>query len=228
MAEGFTRRVVWSMAILLTAIVVVFVGIRLATDLPNVLSGTLPERSSFEYRYTAFAWLAYAHILPGLVYLLIAPFQLWRGFRTRDFARHRRLGRVGIVAGILSGVFTIVFGGLMAFGGALEATASVVFGAWLVVALVSAYRAIRRGDARRHRRWMIRAFAVGVAVGTIRIWIGLFEALDILDFQDAFGPAFWISFALHATAAELWLLWRPDVSSSGRVRRPTSPEAATT
>lgn len=69
---------------------------------------------------------------------------------------------------------------------------------------------------------MIRAFAVGVAVGTIRIWVGLFSAIGILDFRDAFGPAFWISFVLHASAAELLLLWRPDVSDSGRVRRPTS------
>jgi hypothetical protein len=64
---------------------------------------------------------------------------------------------------------------------------------------------------------MIRALAVGLAVGTIRIWIGLFEAFGLLEFRDAFGVAFWISFTLHALIAEAWLYWRP--SASGAVRR---------
>ena len=57
---------------------------------------------------------------------------------------------------------------------------------------------------------MIRAFAVGIAVGTIRIWVGLFLGLGLLDFEDAFAPAFWISFSLHAAAAELWLRRFPN------------------
>jgi hypothetical protein len=44
-------------------------------------------------------------------------------------------------------------------------------------------------------------------VGTIRLWIGLFEALGLLSFRDAFGVAFWISFLLHAAAAELYVRW---------------------
>jgi hypothetical protein len=38
-----------------------------------------------------------------------------------------------------------------------------------------------------HRRWMIRAFAVGVAVGTIRIWQAVFVGFGLLSFEDAFG-----------------------------------------
>lgn len=213
------RRTAWAVAIMLIAIVVIFAGIRLMIDVPNVLSGTVPDESLFEHRYAVHAWLAYAHILPGLIYLLIAPFQLARGFRNRNLERHRRLGRVAFGAGALSGIFAIAFGAFLSFGGPTQAVASVAFGAWFVLALGIAYRAIRRRDLRTHRRWMIRAFAVGVAVGTIRIWIGLFEAFGILDFREAIATAFWISFTLHALVAELWLLWRPDVSGSGRVRR---------
>lgn len=205
---------IWSALILLAAIVVVFVGIRLAIDVPNVTSGTVPDESSFEYRYARFPWLAYAHILPGAVYLLIAPFQLWRGFRNRHFTAHRRMGRVALVAGLVSGVFAIAFGAFQAFGGPLEASAAVAFGAWFLLSLGTAYRAIRRRDVRTHRRWMIRAFAVGVAVGTIRIWIGLFEAFGIMSFRDAFGVAFWLSFVMHAVAAELYLRWRPSASGA--------------
>jgi uncharacterized membrane protein YozB (DUF420 family) len=221
--ERAADRVAWAAIGLLVAIMVTFIGIRLATDVPNVLSGTLPDESSFEHRYAAHAWLAYAHILPGAVYLGIAPIQLWRGFRNRHLPVHRRMGRVAIVAGLVSGIFAILFGLFLSFGGALQATASVLFGAWFVTALVTAYRAIRRRDVATHRRWMIRAFAVGLAVGTIRIWVGLFQALGVLDFRDAFGVAFWISFLLHAAAAEAWLYWRP--SASGAVRRARSATA---
>ena len=131
-------------------------------DVPNVVTGTIPEESAFEHRYARYPWLAYAHIVPGIVYLLIAPFQLWRSFRNRNLGRHRR------------------------------------------------------------RRWMIRAFAIGLAVGTIRLWIGLFQALGLLSFRDAFGVAFWISFVMHALAAELYVRWRPSASGMARRERVTA------
>ena len=218
------RGVTWGLIGLLTAIVVVFFALRLLTDVPNVASGIVPDPDSFENRYARFPWLAYAHIVPGVTYLLIAPFQLWRGFRTRHFRLHRRIGRVAIVAGLLSGVAGVSFGLLMAFGGALQAAASVVFGTWFVFSLISAYRAIRRRDITKHRRWMIRAFAIGLAVGTIRLWIGLFEATGLLSFRDAFGVAFWLAFSMHAAAAEAWLWWRP--SASGARRTKGAPEGA--
>jgi uncharacterized membrane protein YozB (DUF420 family) len=92
----------------------------------------------------------------------------------------------------------------------LEASATAIFGVYFTVALVLAYRTIRRRDVAQHRRWMIRAFAIGLAVGTIRVWIGLFQVLELLSLEESFGIAFWISFILHAIAAELWLHWRPN------------------
>jgi len=190
------------------------VAIRLATDVPNIVSGSIPPADSFEHRYARYPWLAYAHILPGVVYLVLAPIQLWRGFRDRHLRWHRRIGRVTLVAGLTAGVFAIGFGAFLSFGGLLEASASTLFGAWFVMSLLVAYRFIRRGNPGAHRRWMIRAFAVGLAVGTIRLWIGLFESLGLLSFRDAFGVAFWISFVLHAGAAEAWIRVRPEVNGA--------------
>ena len=218
-AVQLTTRIV---AGILIVFVVVFVVIRLGNDIPNVTSGTVPAADEFDHRYARYPWLAYAHILPGLLYLLLAPIQLWRGFRNRHLRWHRRIGRVALVAGGLSGVFAILFGWFLSFGGPLEASAAVVFGAWFLFSLGTAYRAIRRRDVRTHRRWQIRAFAVGVAVGTIRIWILLFEALGLLGTQDAFGVAFWISFLLHAGAAELYLRARPEVTGAAPRRRPAT------
>jgi hypothetical protein len=56
---------------------------------------------------------------------------------------------------------------------------------------------------------MIRSFAIGIGVGTIRMWLGLFQVTGLLDFSNSYGQAFWISFTLHALVAELWLRVRP-------------------
>jgi uncharacterized membrane protein YozB (DUF420 family) len=206
------KGIVWFGLTVLIASVLVFAAIRFAVDVPNITTGRLPHPDDFEYRYARYPWLAYAHILPGIVYLLLAPLQLWRGFRSRHLRWHRRIGRVAIVSGLLSGSFAIVFGSFQAFGGPLESAAAVIFGTWFIVALTVAYRSIRRRDVRRHRRWMIRAFAVGLAVGTIRAWIGLLSGLGPVDLRDSFAISFWIAFLMHVAAAEVWLAWRPEPS----------------
>lgn len=173
-------------------------------------SGTVPPDDSYDQRYALHPVLAYAHILPGVLYLVGAPLQLSRRFRERHFTLHRRLGRVLLPAGITAGVFAIAFGAPYAFGGLSESSATVLFAAYFLVALVTAFAAIKAGDVTGHRRWMIRAFAIGLAVGTIRIWVGVFQATGLLSLEDSFGPAFWLAFVLHALAAELYLSRRPS------------------
>jgi uncharacterized membrane protein len=199
----------WSTLIVLILIALVAATVRIATDWPNVAAGTIPPEDSFDHRYALHPVLAYVHILPGVVYLVGAPLQLSRRFRERHMTLHRRMGRVVLAAGITAGVFAIVFGTLFAFGGLFEASATVVFGAYFVTALVVAFIAIRGRDVTRHRQWMIRAFAIGLAIGTIRIWIGVFQVFGLLSFKDSFGVAFWLSFVLHALVAEAYLAKRP-------------------
>lgn len=201
----------WSTLVVLILIAVVAVAVRIATDWPNVAAGTMPPEDSFDRRYALHPVLAYVHILPGVIYLLGAPLQLSRRFRERHLTLHRRIGRVVLPAGIAAGVFAIVFGTLFPFGGLSEASATVVFGAYFVSALVIAFIAIKDRAVARHRRWMIRAFAIGLAIATIRIWIVLFQVFDVLSFEHSFGVAFWLFFVLHALVAELYLSRRPGV-----------------
>jgi Predicted membrane protein (DUF2306) len=67
-----------------------------------------------------------------------------------------------------------------------------------------------RRDIAQHGEWMIRAFAIGLAVATIRPIIGLFFATSRfsgLTPEVFFGIAFWIGFLLHLIAAEIWTHW---------------------
>lgn len=208
------RRVLWSMLVLLIFLVLVSFASRLAADVPNIATGTVPGPEVFEHRYALHPVAFYGHLVPGVVYLVGAPFQLWQRFRNRHLVLHRRLGRVLLVSGLVAGVLSVVVGVWYPFGGWLEASASLVFGLYFVAALVIAFLAIRGRDIARHRRWMIRAFAVAVGVGTVRIWLLLFQSLGVLGIEDNagtewFGVAFWLGFVGNALAAEVYLAWRP-------------------
>jgi hypothetical protein len=86
-------------------------------------------------------------------------------------------------------LFAFLFGLGLPWGGSVEAVATAVFGCWFLTYLLLAVRAIRRDDVVNHRRWMIRAFAAGVAVGTIRIWIGILLASGLLALRATQGGA---------------------------------------
>lgn len=212
-----------ALAALVVVLLLIVLGSALAratTDWPHILAGTAPD-DVFAQRYVAHPWLAYLHIAPGMVYLFLAPLQLSRRFRTRHYAVHRRLGRVLLSCALLSGVLAMLLGLIYPWGGALEASASLIFGAWFVTCLVLAFRAIRGQDVAQHRRWMLRAFAVGVGIGTIRLWIGVFTTLVIsrnggpegltLPDQLTFGLAFWLAFAMHVAIGEWWLRRTPNL-----------------
>jgi uncharacterized membrane protein len=196
------------MVAILILIVLAFAIGRLMVDLPNLAAGTLPD-DEYAARFVRHPWLTYLHIAPGALYMIGATLQLAYWFRGRHYTVHRRLGRVLFAAGLVTGLFAVVLGLAFPFGGLAELSATVLFGIWFVVCLLLAFRAIRAGDILQHRRWRIRGFAIGIAVGTIRIWIAIFQISGLLALPAAFGPAFWISFTLHALIAEIWLRARP-------------------
>jgi uncharacterized membrane protein len=205
-----SRRPILIFIAVLIGIVLTSYGIRIATDAPFLVTGTEPEPEDFEARYVAHPWLAYLHMTPGVLYLLGAPLQLSERFRTKHYTAHRRLGRLLVTAALISVSLALIFGLRFPWGGTLEALATAVFGSWFLVCLLLAVRAIRRGHVSIHRRWMIRAFAVGLGVGTIRIWIGLLFGTGLLNFHDSFAAAFWLGLSLHVLAGEWWIRTTPD------------------
>lgn len=194
------------------AIVVAFVAGRLMVDVPNLRAGTVPDQP-FAQNYVAHPVPAYVHIVPGLIYLLGAVFQVSARFRRRHLELHRRMGRVLIACGVFSVASALFIGVSHPFGGWSEAAATVLFGLWFLTCLALAFAAVRRRDIAEHRRWMIRAFAVGIGIATIRIWVGAFVFLhDAMTAEppngpvaDTFGLAFWLGFATNVAIGEWWL-----------------------
>lgn len=152
--------------------------------------------------------LTLAHIMPGLIFILLGPFQFMAGLRRRHPVLHRWTGRVFLAASLVIGVTALVMSPQMAIGGALEISATFVFGLLFLFAIARAFLAIRRRRVAEHRRWMIRAYAIGLAVATVRPIVGFFFAtrrITHLTPHEFFGIAFWVGFLISVAAAETWI-----------------------
>jgi hypothetical protein len=83
-------KIIWPTIAMLMAIMLLFVGIRLATDIPNVALGRIPE-DEYPRPYARHSIAAYLHIIPAAIYLLGAPF-LPAPVREGHWTLHPRLG----------------------------------------------------------------------------------------------------------------------------------------
>jgi uncharacterized membrane protein YozB (DUF420 family) len=94
-----------------------------------------------------------------------------------------------------------------------EGSATVVFATWFLTCLALAFAAARRREIARHRRWMIRAFAAGIGIGSIRLWVGILGAIQstmtgtmaLSPQQSTYGIAFWLGFSSTVLVGEWWL-----------------------
>jgi uncharacterized membrane protein len=153
--------------------------------------------------------LTLVHIVPGLLFMMLGPLQFSSTIRARYLRWHRWNGRIFVVCGALIGISALVMSfGMPAIGGVNQAAATALFATFFLFALGKAFWHIRHREIALHRQWMIRAFAVGLAVATIRPIVGIFFATSRfsgLTPHEFFGTAFWIGFVLHLIAAEAWI-----------------------
>ncbi|GAA3404586.1 DUF2306 domain-containing protein [Pseudarthrobacter polychromogenes] len=91
----------------------------------------------------------------------------------------RILAPTGLLAA-LSGLWMAVFYDLPPLDGPLLLVLRLVFGSAMVAFIVLGFVAVRRRNYVRHSEWMSRAYAIGIAQGTIVVvtipWIVLVGA----------------------------------------------------
>jgi uncharacterized membrane protein len=213
------HRLLWGTVILLVFIGIAVVVRRTAHLVPIVINGYIPPTHSSDPRVTQliamddifarYSVLTLLHIIPALVFIVLAPLQFSREFRERHIQWHRLNGRILLVCGMVIGVSALVMSFFMpAIGGVNQAAATTFFALLFLIAMGKAYRHIRRREIEQHREWMIRAFSIALAVATIRPIVAVFFATSRfsgLTPYEFFGTAFWIGFVLHLIAAEIWI-----------------------
>jgi uncharacterized membrane protein len=109
------------------------------------------------------------HVIGAAVYVLLGPLQFSAGFRRRAPQWHRVSGRVLVVAGLLvalSALWMTLTLPHRAGAGDLLYAARLLFGAAMIAAIALGFGAIRRGNVPVHRRWMTRAYAIGLGAAT--------------------------------------------------------------
>lgn len=136
------------------------------------------------------------HIAASSVALVLVPWQLWPGLRSRAPRLHRWMGRTYAVAAVLGGGA----GAVAALGtthGPVAASGLGLLGVLWVVATVAAVRAAMRRDVETHRRWAIRSFALAFAAVTLRLYLPTAGLLGVS--YDAAYPVI------------AWLCWLPNL-----------------
>jgi uncharacterized membrane protein len=208
------NKLVWIVAFFLAFIGIAMI-VRRTFFLVPVLNGSYvptPPPSGMPYfpeeGFVNNPLLTLLHILPALLFIVLGLLQFTKSVRAKYPTFHRWNGRVLLLLGAAIGISGIVMGFKMAISGISETAATIFFGTLFLFSLAKAFVLIRQGKIDLHREWMIRAFAIGMAVTTTRPIVGIFFAtsrLTHLTPQDFFGTALWIGFTLHLIMAEVWI-----------------------
>jgi uncharacterized membrane protein len=208
-------RFVWTAVIFLVVIGIAAVTRRtLVLFRPGSMGGNSPA-AALDAGFARHVALTLIHILPGGLFLVLAPLQFMPSIRQKHLQLHRWMGRVLVVCGLIIGVTALVMSYTMNIGGPNETAATTLFAIVFLYCLLRGYRHVRRKEVARHREWMIRAFGAGLGVATTRPIVGMFFAFRRLTPHEFFGIAFWLGFTITFLAAEAWVDYtRSDAASS--------------
>jgi hypothetical protein len=166
--------------------------------------------------------LTLAHIIPALLFVLIAPVIVFR-HGSRPFAVNFAFYTLGAIV-----AFTAYAMSAYAVGGWLERSAVFFFDTFFLFSLACAWNYRRRNDLVPARRWELRSLAILLGIATTRPVMGVFfatsRATHLLP-QQFFGMAFWIGFSINVLVFELWIRSaarrlgpQTDLQASGHLR----------
>ncbi len=161
---------------------------------------------AFDIRYVQHPWVSLLHIVPGVLFLTLAPLQFVARIRQRRIGFHRGLGRMLATCAAISGVLALVVNFLFPAFGGISTQSAVVFSSVLFLfSLSMAIRHILRKEVRQHREWMIRTFALAMSVATQRVFLILLRLLMGLSTEEVFGASFWLGIGVNLVVAEVWI-----------------------
>jgi len=198
-------RFVWTGVIFLVVIGIAAVSRRtLVLFRPGSIGGNSPA-AALDAGFARHMALTLVHILPGGLFIILAPLQFLSSIRQKHLQLHRWMGRILVVTGLIVGASALIMSFKLNIGGPNETAATTLFAIVFLYCLIKAFRHIRRKEVARHREWMIRAFGVGLGVATTRPIVGIFFAFRRLTPHEFFGIAFWLGLTITFLAAEAWV-----------------------
>jgi uncharacterized membrane protein len=137
---------------------------------------------------------------------LIGLLQWSTRLRRRWPSLHRWMGRAYLVVGACVGGSAALWLSFFAYGGQLVRVGMGAVAVLWIVFSALAWVAIREGDVRAHRRWMMRSVALALGGVTLRLYLPALSVAGV-SFLLAYRLAAWGSWVPNLLVAE-WLLWR--------------------
>lgn len=201
---------------LLGSLAILSAILRIALTSQALLTGAVPTDPG-DIHYIQHPWLTALHVVPGLLFLLLGPLQFLSSIRSRWPKVHRISGRVFVVSGLITAVtamtINIVF---PPFGGLFKSLAVFIFSIAQIITLILAVHAILRRNTARHRAWMVRAFAIGLSISTMRFFfIPAFLVFGMKPTEFNISLGMWVGFLVNMFAAEI-ILWRERTALGSR------------
>jgi uncharacterized membrane protein len=160
----------------------------------------------FDRRYAELPLATWLHLLPALLIALTGPMQFIRRIRNGFRRLHRISGRTYLISGTIAALSGTYVGLFYPFTPGLnEAMASLFFGVYSLFCLYNAYRSARQKQFAKHREWVIRSWALMLAIATERTLLGIFMSTTDIDIAHLFGVTFWLAAAINIPASEYWI-----------------------
>ncbi len=166
-------------------------------------------KEPYNLGFNKFPTITALHVIPGALYLALAPFQFVTLIRSRWINYHRWMGRLLVILGLLIGASALFIAIVIPFSGWMESVINGFFAILFVYSIIRGYVSIRAKQIAIHREWMIRAFALGLAIATMRLIF--IPALIIVGnpTHDQIAMlsivSFTIAFTIHVGLAEIWI-----------------------
>jgi len=175
--------------------------------------------------FPAYYPLLIIHMIASAVAMLAMVPQVWPWLRQHHPKVHRATGRTYLLATMVGGGLGLIVVWLAPPVGKVGALCLLLF--WLGTS-IAAYRAVRRRDFAKHRRYMLFSFAVAsnnmLAFFSLLVIQALEIPLDMVYYQEA---ARWIPWVGNVMLVQWWLYRTARRPPPAPVRRPApSPSAA--
>lgn len=138
----------------------------------------------------------YIHITLGGLALLIGWTQFVVKLRTNKLQLHRQIGKVYIIASLLSATAGISIA-FYATGGIISSMGFIFLGIVWFYTTLKAYLHIKKGRIAEHQKMMIYSYAACLSAVTLRLYLPLL----ILLFRDF----------IKAYLIVAWLCWIPNI-----------------
>lgn len=190
-----------------------------AFQLDSIFQGPdlpIAETESPHYHLTPFPIVI--HIIAGILFNLLAPFQFAPSILKKWPQYHRWMGRVLAISALgvaFSGIWMNenfpVFGGFLKYSGVHLSAIG------LILSLALSIRFILRRNVRKHRIWMMRAIALGLGPATQRLIIlPVFFAYG-LPSELAIGLLVWGGYIINLGFVE-WVLFKEKNKQASRIQ----------